>query len=141
MPMDIKFLTGEWAVVAAAPVLSLCLVALGAAAVWLVRNWLDNREIAGLRAKVEAMEERLQLAHDKLEEANKARDAAMQFLNQLRSQVTSQASQQTIGTTTSATLQAIMVWSDQINGVAKILEPSPTVTVSPRPSLLWTRLP
>jgi hypothetical protein len=139
--MDIKFLTGEWAVVAAAPVLSLCLVALGAAAVWLVRNWLDNREIAGLRAKVEAMEERLQLAHDKLEEANKARDAAMQFLNQLRSQVTSQASQQTIGTTTSATLQAIMVWSDQINGVAKILEPSPTVTVSPRPSLLWTRLP
>jgi glucose uptake protein GlcU len=65
----------------------------------------------------------------------------MQFLNQLRSQVTSQASQQTIGTTTSATLQAIMVWSDQINGVAKILEPSPTVTVSPRPSLLWTRLP
>jgi Xaa-Pro aminopeptidase len=139
--MDIKFLTGEWAVVAAAPVLSLCLVALGAAAVWLVRNCLDNREIAGLRAKVEAMEERLQLAHDKLEEANKARDAAMQFLNQLRSQVTSQASQQTIGTTTSATLQAIMVWSDQINGVAKILEPSPTVTVSPRPSLLWTRLP
>jgi hypothetical protein len=139
--MDIKFLTGEWAVVAAAPVLSLCLVALGAAAVWLVRNWLDNREIAGLRAKVEAMEERIQLAHDKLEEANKARDAAMQFLNQLRSQVTSQASQQTIGTTTSATLQAIMVWSDQINGVAKILEPSPTVTVSPRPSLLWTRLP
>lgn len=130
--MDIvKLATDEWAVIAAAPVLSLALLAVGAGVTWIVRNWLDNREIAGLRAKAEAVGERLQLAHEKLEDANKARDDALAFLNQLQSQVIARVEPTQIATTASTTVSSILLWRDQISGLAKILEPPPAFTAYP----------
>lgn len=123
--MDTKFWTDEWAVIAAAPVLSILLFAIGVCVAWWARNWFENREIAGLRAQISAKDERLQLAHDKQDEANEARDAAVARLHQLQSEVRSGASTKAIAATTSATVSAISTWGQRADELSKILGPEP----------------
>lgn len=82
--MDVKFWTDEWAVVSAAPILSLLLCGAGALAGWLAKTAILAGEIATLRERLSLANERERASTTALGEVTKAKESLDQLLADLQ---------------------------------------------------------
>src|SRR5580700_2142557 len=83
---DRAFWQGQWDAFANAPVPSLILLAVGAASAWWLRGQTKEGEINGLKAQIAALDERLTLAAEKMQQREETVRKLDDELTKLREQ-------------------------------------------------------
>jgi septal ring factor EnvC (AmiA/AmiB activator) len=97
--MDANFWMRQWGAFLAAPVPTLLFLALGAIAAWWFRGAMDDGEIRGLKAQVQALEERLRLAADRAQQLTDTKQQIEADLQKLQEQIETGASAKALETT------------------------------------------
>jgi hypothetical protein len=106
----------QWAVFKSAPYIVLSFVALTAAAVWWFRDKVaDARKadatIAGLRERIGVFEQRLNLAAEKVERANEAKNEVKRQFQTFKAEVQSNAERDALAATAAKVDEALQVLS------------------------------
>jgi hypothetical protein len=94
--MDTAFWQQQWNAFLAAPVVSLFFLAIGASAAWWFRGMTSSGATDGLREHIAVLEERLQLAGDKVAARDDAMDKLKGEIKQLQDKIDAQAPWQEI---------------------------------------------
>lgn len=133
----IDHLTGEWAVVSGAPVLSILTAILIILGIWRLTQWAFERQIEGLRDQVKALDERLSLAREKFNQAEEQKKRLEADIETLRRQIRQHASAVAIAGTSSSMESNVVtfnqLWDAARTTIAPGTEMSYFMPASPPP--------
>jgi hypothetical protein len=131
--MDGDFWKRQWDVFLSAPVPSLFFLAIGAIAAWWFRGTVGRGEINELNARIAALEERLRLAADRVQQAADAKERLEADLQKLGEQIDAGASTRALEMTTlsaESNLVLLNKWENETR--AALGQPIRRMTVIPR---------
>jgi hypothetical protein len=89
-PMDPDFWRRQWEAFSSAPIACVGFLAVGAVAAWWFRGSVDQGETKGLRAQIDALEQRLKLATEQEQAAIKATQSAKEQLDTIEMKIGNQ---------------------------------------------------
>jgi hypothetical protein len=121
--MDTAFWQQQWNAFVSAPVVSIFFLVIGAGAAWWFRGATMSGERDGLKARIDALEERLRLAADKLAEREESKSRLENDLKRLREQIEAGASTKDIATTAASANAQLGIIGEQDDWLRSHLAP------------------